>query len=107
MAYHVEITPNAESDLDEAYRYIAAGSPRNALRWWRRFYEVAERLSISPEAYTFAPESEAVPFELRQKLYGKYRILFTIQAKRVIVLRVRHAARLPLPPDELHGSTGE
>ena len=67
---------------------------------------MAERLRLSPEAYTLAPESEAVPFEVRQKLYGKYRILFTIQGKRVIVLRVRHAARLPLPPDELGGPTG-
>ena len=95
MAYHVEITPEAERDLDEAYRYIAEGSPLNALRWWRRFYVVAER-----------PESEAVPFEVRQKLYGKYRILFTIQGDRVIVLRVRHAARLPLPPDEIRGPIG-
>jgi plasmid stabilization system protein ParE len=101
MAYHVEITPAAETDLADAYRYIAAGSPRNALRWWRRFYGVAESLGLFPEAYTPAPENDAVPFEVRQKLYGSYRILFTIQGERVIVLRVRHAARLPLPPDEL------
>jgi plasmid stabilization system protein ParE len=106
MAYRVELTPVAETDLEEAYRYISRASPRNALRWWRRFYGVAERLSLIPEAYALAPENEAVPFEVRQKLYGNDRILFTTQDKRVIVLRVRHAARRPLPPEELHNPEG-
>jgi plasmid stabilization system protein ParE len=101
MAYRVEITPQAEADLDQGYCYIARDSPKNALRWWRRFYDVVARLSLFPEAYGHAPENDAVSFDVRQKLYGNYRILFTIDGERVVVLRIRHAARLPLPPDEL------
>jgi toxin ParE1/3/4 len=100
MAYRVEITPEAEADLNECYLYIARSSPTNALRWWRRFYDVVERLSVIPEAFTLAPENDAVDFEVRQKLYGNYRILFTIEGSRVVILRLRHGARLPFPPDE-------
>jgi plasmid stabilization system protein ParE len=101
MACRVEITPDAEADLDEAYRYIARDSPTNALRWWQRFFDVAGRLSLFPEACAFAPENDAAGFEVRQKLYGQYRILFTIADERVIVLRIRHAARLPLDVNEI------
>lgn len=101
MAYRVEITPQAEADLDDCYRYIARDSQVNATRWWQRFYDVAERLAVWPEGCTLAPENEAVTFEVRQKIYGNYRILFTIAGERVVVLRIRHAARLPLSPDDL------
>jgi plasmid stabilization system protein ParE len=101
MAFRVEITPDAEVDLDEAYRYIARDSPTNAFRWWKRFYDVAERLAVIPEACSFAPENDATSFEVRQKLYGKYRILFTIEGERVVILRIRHGARLPLRPDDI------
>ena len=99
MAYRVEITAEAEADLDACYRYIADDSPANALRWWQRC--VMERLGLSPESYSLAPENDAVPFEVRQKLYGNYRILFTIHHDRVVVLHIRHAARLPLKPDQM------
>ena len=101
MAFRVEITPQAEADLDEGYRYIAGDSPGNALRWWLLLYDLIERLSLFPEGCSLAPENEAVPFEVRQKLCGNYRILFTIDGNRVVVLRLRHAARLPLEPGDL------
>lgn len=101
MAYRVELTPEAEADLDQGYRYIARNSPTNVHRWWQHFYDVAGRLSLFPEGCTLAPENEGVPFEVRQKLWGNYRVLLTIAGERVIILRIRHAARLPLSPDEL------
>jgi toxin ParE1/3/4 len=100
MAYRVEITPEAEADLDACYRYIAADSPGNAVRWWQRCYEVMDRLGLFPDSYSLAPENDAVPFEVRQKLYGNYRILFAMQEQRVIVLHIRHAAQLPLKPED-------
>ena len=53
-----------------------------------------------PERCPLAPESPVFPFEVRQLLYGhpphEYRILFTIEAKTVYVLHVRHGRRQPL-----------
>ena len=65
-----------------------------------------DRLALFPEACTLAPEDDAVSFEVRQKLYGNYRILFTLQDQRVIVLHVRRAARLPLEPEDVRNPSG-
>jgi plasmid stabilization system protein ParE len=65
MAYRVEITPEAEADLDQSYCYFARDSRKNALRWWQRFYDVVARLSQFPEAYGPARENDAVPFDVR------------------------------------------
>jgi plasmid stabilization system protein ParE len=49
-----------------------------------------------PARYPLAPENEEHANEIRQLVYGRYRILFTIQPGRVVILHVRHGARLPL-----------
>jgi len=56
---------------------------------------------LFPDGCSFALENEAVDFSVRQKLYGNYRILFTIERDRVIVLNVRHAAWQTLKDDEI------
>jgi plasmid stabilization system protein ParE len=52
MAHRVEIAADAEVDLDACYRYIAANSPANALRWWQHCYDVMERLGFFPESHS-------------------------------------------------------
>jgi plasmid stabilization system protein ParE len=101
MNYKVEITPTAENDVEKAYCYIRDDSPVNAIRWHKKLYEVAETLSRFPEGCGLALENDFVNFEVRQKLYGSYRILFTIDGHRVIVMHVRHAARRMLSPGEI------
>ena len=109
MKYRVEITPSAEADIDEAYRYIGDDSPENAVKWRQGLHDVAETLSRFPEGCGYALENDALQFEARQKLYGNYRILFTIEGDRVIVLNVRHAARRRMRTDEIirPGDTSE
>ena len=38
MKYRVEITPSAEADIDEAYRYIRNDSLENAAKWRQGLY---------------------------------------------------------------------
>ncbi len=101
MKYRVEITPSAEADIDEAYRYIRNDSPENAAKWRQGLYQIAENLTLFPEGCSYALENEALDFEVRQKLYGNYRVLLTIDDDRVIVLNVRHAARLPMKAGDI------
>jgi len=101
MKYRVEITPSAESDVEEAYCYIRDDSPVNAVRWRKKLYEIASTLSQFPEGCGISLENDFVDFEVRQKLHGSYRILFTIDGNRVIVLHVRHGARRTMRPDEI------
>ena len=105
MKYKVEITPSAETEIEAAYLYIRGDSPDNAVRWRQHLYEVAATLQQFLEGCSYALEHDLVSFDVRQKLSGNYRILFTIEADRVIVLHVRHAARRPLRPDEVNPRT--
>ncbi|MAT14424.1 MAG: hypothetical protein CMJ46_04050 [Planctomyces sp.] len=76
-------------------------SPLNAVRWRKKLYEIADTLSQFPEGCSLALENEFVDFEVRQKLHGSYRILFTIAGDRVIILHVRHGARRSMRPDDI------
>ena len=68
MAYRVKLTPRAQKDAEELYRW--------------------QRCPISPEGVELREE-------VRQLLYGRrpYRILFLIKGEEVQVLHVRRGAR--------------
>jgi plasmid stabilization system protein ParE len=59
----------------------------------------------SPSRCSLAAESEQVGQEIRELLLGgkryKYRILFKISGKLVVILRVWHGARDSIAPEEL------
>jgi plasmid stabilization system protein ParE len=97
MKYKLIIQPSALTDLEEAYRWIAAHSPENAARWFNGFVEALNSLETMPERFEVAVESRYVGIKVRQFLYGKksgtYRALFTIRSREVHVLHIRHAAR--------------
>ena len=58
-------------------------------------------LQRSPEAFGFAPENDATNAEVRQLLYGTYRVLYTVRGQSVFILAVRHGARLFLRGEEI------
>lgn len=101
MKYKVEITRAAENELEKAYCFISNDSPVNAVRWREKFYELTRALSRFPKRCGLALENEFLNFEVRQQLHGSYRILFTINGQRVIVLHVRHAARRRVSADTI------
>jgi plasmid stabilization system protein ParE len=61
-------------------------------------------LEKNPLRCSLAAESVFFEEEIRQLIYGKYRILFTVEGKTVFVLRVRHSAREYLKPEEDKGT---
>ncbi len=91
----VVVPPVAEAELEEAYRFIWEESPERAARWRERPLSKAETLSRLPQSCSLAPENDAFPEEIRQLLYGSYRLLFTIlEAKcQVHVIHIRHGKR--------------
>lgn len=100
MKYRIEITPTAAAEIEAAYLHIAEDAPLNATRWRRGMYATCDSLELIPEGCSLAPENDHVEFEVRQKFYGQYRLIFTIVEDRVIILHVRHGARLPLSGEE-------
>ena len=63
------------------------------------------KLSQFPEAHPLARENELYKPELRQMIFGKgrsrYRVIFIIRKKEVVVLDIRHAAIDTHPPESL------
>lgn len=53
------------------------------------------------EACGFAPENAYASCEVRQMLFGRYRVLFTIREQIVILLTMRHGARNFIAGDEI------
>jgi plasmid stabilization system protein ParE len=101
MRYRVEIMPAALRELDDAFGWIARRSPARAERWQARAMRALRSLTEFPRRCPLAPEGDDFGVEVRQLLYGEYRVLFDIQGDTVRILHVRHGARRPLPPDEM------
>ena len=99
MSFQVEITPLAESDMDEAYLWWAQNrSPEQAGRWYREILRVLDTISEMPERFSLCDEPELKEEELRQMLFGlggstTHRIVFEVVGQTVRVLRVRHTGR--------------
>ena len=94
--YRVDFSDTAEREIQEAGEWIAASSVEAAERWIDGLLSIVDRLELMPARFPLAPEDEDHPDEIRQVIYGRYRVLFTIRRDRVVILHVRHGARLPL-----------
>ncbi len=104
MTYQVILTDRAARDLEEAYQWCAERAPETAVRWYNGFIEALESLGTNPERCQVALETRKFAVEIRQLLYGRrqcYRALFLVREQAVIVLRIRHAARRDITPEEL------
>jgi plasmid stabilization system protein ParE len=104
ILYRVIVTPEAESDLRTAYRYIRSHAPRAAREWIRRVRQSVKTLAHHPERCPLAPESASVDEPIRELLFGAgnrgiYRILFVVIDRAVYILHVRHGSMLPQGPE--------
>ena len=106
MTFHVELTENAERNVDEILCYIVERSLRGATAWWNCWRDVVEDLSETADQKAFAPESEDhgediyhVIFKTRRGL--PYRALFIIRDRTVFILHVRGPGQDLVSEDEL------
>jgi len=100
MKYAVIIQPDAERDVDEAYVWLAEQSPDAAARWLEDLGTLVDSLETFPKRCGLAPESEFFDIKIRQLPHGAYRILFTVKAREVHILHVRHGSRRVLTPED-------
>ncbi|WP_375505785.1 type II toxin-antitoxin system RelE/ParE family toxin [uncultured Nostoc sp.] len=71
MAFQVEITPIAETQIKQAYRWYRERNPEFADRWFRGLMNAIATLQEKPQRCALAVEHEIFPEEVRQLLYGK------------------------------------
>jgi plasmid stabilization system protein ParE len=108
MEYRVELSDEAEAELDAAYLFLLQKSPDAALRWYLGAQTAIRSLSNLPHRCPLADENAFYPDqEVRRLVYGTgrsaYRILFVIfdDDAEVRIIRFRHGARqLPQQPQE-------
>jgi toxin ParE1/3/4 len=95
MAYVVNTTPHAESDLDRLYRQINADYSDAALEWYLGIKEAILSLEQQPNRCPLTRKKD----QLRHLLYGHkpyiYRVIYRVleKKKQVEVLHIRHGAR--------------
>ena len=96
MKYRVIIEPPAAEEIESAFLFIAEhGSLARAQQWFNTLEEKLRTLASMPRRCPLAPEDEHFTEEIRQLLVSPYRAIFTIKAKSVHVLPVRHMAPRP------------
>ena len=62
-----------------------------------------QTLFYHPYRHGLAPEAQRVGVEVHQKMFGVYRILYTVKDDLVTIHGVRHGSRRPLRRDEVPG----
>ena len=89
--YIVRISPEATNDLRASYLWgVENWGEENARAWLSEIETgIFKKLSTAPLAFPIAPESREFDLEIRQFVFGRYRVLFLIKMTSVLVLRVR------------------
>ena len=71
MSFRVEITAEAEGDLDSILAWlITEHAGDTGLRWFDALQDAIATLAEFPDRCSLAPESKLFRFEVRQLLYG-------------------------------------
>lgn len=91
--FRVEPNDDALSDARSAYIWIYEQSPDAADQWYEGLWAAVGSLENNPLRCPLAPENSFFEDEIRQLIFGRYRILFTLFDDSVIVIRVLHGAR--------------
>ncbi len=103
MNYRVLVTPVADAEAMESFRWYAERSATIAERWYAGLNKAITSLAKNPGRFPVSEDdSAALGCEARILLYGRrrgvFRILYTITDDTVWVLRIRHSAQGPIDP---------
>lgn len=91
-------SPLALERVNEIADFIARDRPIAAEQWVEGIFTAVERLGEFPLSGREVPEVRRP--DLRELLYGNYRIVYRVEPEKVSVLTVRHGRQL-LDRDEL------
>jgi len=94
MDLEVRWSPRAAEDLEDICTRIARDSEQYAAIFARRVLASVQTIPTFPRAGRVVPEYGDE--NLREKLFGNYRIVYRLREHAVEIVTVHHAAR-PLP----------
>ena len=88
--FKVHISPTVEDEIEHYVHEIAKDSINNALKWYGGILAKISTLNKSPARCPYANEMAFHDYEIRNLIFGNYRILFHIKGQTVQVLHVKH-----------------
>ncbi len=91
-------SPFAVERVTEIATYIAQDNSTAARRWVENLFAKVRLLETSPHSGRVVPESRRE--DIRELLYGNYRVIYHLEGSRLAVLTVRHGKQL-LPIEEI------
>ena len=80
-------SPLAVRRMKEAADYIAKGSTSQADKWVESIFNKMDLLKDNPEMGRIVPEIEVL--NVREILFGKYRLIYKLLKKEILILTVR------------------
>lgn len=92
--YQVNISQQAQNDLEHIFYYIADDSINKAANFILQLEKKVYSLEIFPDRHPLIPENEFFGTDYRHLIYKKYRIIYRIVKKSVFILRIFHGAKL-------------
>ncbi|MFH0909357.1 MAG: type II toxin-antitoxin system RelE/ParE family toxin [bacterium] len=90
-------SPLAIDRVEEIAGYIAQDNPSAAGKWAVAIFHRVKQIGAFPNSGRMVPEAHRQ--ELREIIYGNYRIIYRIDPRRVSILTVRHLKQI-LPLEE-------
>lgn len=87
----VELTAEAEHDLEAIGDYIARDNPRRAISFLQELREKCLALADKPERFPLVPRYETE--SVRRRSHGNYLIFYRVERAKVVVVHVLHGAQ--------------
>ena len=113
MAFRIDISPLAESDIEEAWNWIRGRSEVAAAKWLADFELSLQSLRQMPNRCPIASETHSFLIEIRNLLFGheslQHRIIYGVSVDEksdkdvVTIYRVRNSRQRPLTGREIFG----
>ena len=91
-------SPLSIQRIQEISDYIAADNLRAANNWIDSVFEKVEILKANPEIGRIVPEIGKS--DIRELLFGNYRIIYLSSKKQISILTIRHFKQI-LPTEEI------
>jgi toxin ParE1/3/4 len=85
-------SPLALARANDIADYIRLDKPQAAGKWWAQVFEKVENAALFPYSGRKVPEINRN--EIREIIFGNYRIVYRIHDDELAVLTVRHGKRL-------------
>lgn len=92
--YKVNVSFNAQKDLEHIFFYIAEDSINNAKKIILELEEKIYSLDNFPERFALIPENIFFGTNYRHIIHKKYRVIYRIDYNSVQIMRIVHGTKI-------------